>query len=102
MAATASPLPSAATPDSHEGDFQTCLVWSTRPGRELPVLMIVTNNRWGISTPENSLHAEKHISDRGRPYGIPGVRRGRQRSPGQLVRHPQEAWNIAAASGGPT
>ena len=35
--------------------------------------MIVTNNRWGISTPETSQHAEKHISDRGRPFGIPGV-----------------------------
>lgn len=54
---------------THEGDFQSCLVWST-PGQELPVLMIVTNNRWGISTPEKCLHAEEHISDRGRPYGI--------------------------------
>src|SRR6516165_10236404 len=34
-----------------EGDFATCLVWSTRPGQELPVLMIVMNNLWGISTP---------------------------------------------------
>ncbi len=33
-----------------EGDFASCLVWSTRPGNELPVLMIVTNNGWGIST----------------------------------------------------
>src|SRR5262245_24862081 len=32
-----------------EGDFATCLVWSTRPGNELPVLMIVMNNGWGIS-----------------------------------------------------
>ncbi len=58
---------------SQEGDFQTCLIWSTQPGRELPVLMIVTNNRWAISTPEPSVHGEKHISDRGQPYGIPGV-----------------------------
>ena len=34
-----------------EGDFASCLIWSTRPGNELPVLMIVTNNGWGISTP---------------------------------------------------
>jgi membrane protein implicated in regulation of membrane protease activity len=33
-----------------EGDFESCLNWSTRPGRELPVLMLVTNNRYGIST----------------------------------------------------
>lgn len=58
---------------THEGDFQTCLVWGSRPGHELPLLMIVSNNHWGISTPEESLHAEKHISDRGRPFGIPGA-----------------------------
>ena len=33
-----------------EGDFATCLVWSSRPGNELPMLIIVTNNQWGIST----------------------------------------------------
>src|SRR4051794_39013753 len=33
-----------------EGDFASCLVWSSRPGNELPVLMIVENNGWGIST----------------------------------------------------
>src|SRR5437667_9344179 len=27
-----------------EGDFASCLVWSTRPGNELHVLLIVTNN----------------------------------------------------------
>src|ERR671923_2556510 len=32
-----------------EGDFASCLVWSTMPGRELPVLIVVTNNCWGIS-----------------------------------------------------
>src|SRR6476619_1557476 len=34
-----------------EGDFATALVWSSRRGAELPMLMIVTNNRYGISTP---------------------------------------------------
>src|SRR5688500_8581383 len=33
-----------------EGDFASCLVWSSRPGSELPILIIVTNNQWGIST----------------------------------------------------
>src|SRR5438067_9526265 len=35
---------------SAEGDFASCMLWSTRPGNELPVLMIVMNNGWGIST----------------------------------------------------
>src|SRR4029077_17523812 len=55
-----------------EGDFASCLVWSTRPGHELPVLMIVTNNRWGISTPADSQHGEQHVIDRGIAFGIPG------------------------------
>jgi 2-oxoisovalerate dehydrogenase E1 component alpha subunit len=55
-----------------EGDFTSCMVWATRPGNELPVLMIVTNNGWGISTPANTQHGERHIADRGAPFGIPG------------------------------
>jgi len=53
-----------------EADFETCLNWSTRPGQELPVLMIVTNNGWGISTPAKTVHAEKRIADRALPYGV--------------------------------
>lgn len=55
-----------------EGDFATCMIWSTRPNCELPVLMIVTNNGWGISTPCESQHSEKRIIDRGKAFGIPG------------------------------
>jgi 2-oxoisovalerate dehydrogenase E1 component alpha subunit len=55
-----------------EGDFATCMIWSTRPGNELPVLMVVTNNGWGISTPACSQHSERAIIDRGRAHGIPG------------------------------
>jgi 2-oxoisovalerate dehydrogenase E1 component alpha subunit len=55
-----------------EGDFASCMVWSTRPGQELAVLMIVMNNGWGISTPASSQHAEAHIIDRGKAFGIPG------------------------------
>jgi 2-oxoisovalerate dehydrogenase E1 component alpha subunit len=55
-----------------EGDFASCLVWSTRPGNELPVLMIVTNNGWGISTSACSQHGELHVTDRGKAFGIPG------------------------------
>jgi 2-oxoisovalerate dehydrogenase E1 component alpha subunit len=53
-----------------EGDFESCLIWSTRPDHELPVLMIVTNNGAGISTPACSQHAEKQIADRALPYGV--------------------------------
>jgi 2-oxoisovalerate dehydrogenase E1 component alpha subunit len=53
-----------------EGDFSTCLIWSSLPKRELPCLMIVTNNQWGISTPYAEQHAEKHIADRGAVFGI--------------------------------
>jgi 2-oxoisovalerate dehydrogenase E1 component alpha subunit len=55
-----------------EGDFASCMIWSSRPGNELPVLMIVMNNGWGISTPARSQHSEKHIIDRGKAFGIPG------------------------------
>jgi 2-oxoisovalerate dehydrogenase E1 component alpha subunit len=55
-----------------EGDFASCMIWSTRPGNELPVLMIVMNNAWGISTPAATQHGEKRIIDRGRAFGIPG------------------------------
>ena len=57
---------------SAEGDFASCLIWSTRPGNELPVLIVVQNNGWGISTPGESVHAEKRIIDRGKAFGIPG------------------------------
>lgn len=53
-----------------EGDFASCLVWSTRPGNELPVLIIVTNNRWGISTPYATQQGVQKISDRGVAFGM--------------------------------
>jgi 2-oxoisovalerate dehydrogenase E1 component alpha subunit len=53
-----------------EGEFASCLVWASRPGSELPILMIVTNNEYGISTPARTQHGEKHIADRGTAFGI--------------------------------
>ena len=53
-----------------EGDFATCLVWSSRPANPLPVLIVVTNNKWGISTHYQGQHGEKRISDRGKAFGI--------------------------------
>ncbi len=55
-----------------EGDFASCMVWSTRPNHELPVLILVMNNGWGISTAAQTQHAEPHIIDRGKAFGIPG------------------------------
>jgi 2-oxoisovalerate dehydrogenase E1 component alpha subunit len=53
-----------------EGDFATAMVWSSRKGSELPMLMIVTNNRWGISTPFDGQHGYTQISDRAKAFGI--------------------------------
>lgn len=55
-----------------EGDFASCMIWSTRPGNELPVLMIVTNNGYGISTPHHTQHVNRPIIERGKAHGIPG------------------------------
>lgn len=57
---------------SAEGDFTSCMIWSTRPGNELPVLMVVTNNGYGISTPAKSQHGEQNICDRGQAFGVSG------------------------------
>lgn len=56
-----------------EADFESCMLWSSRPGNELPVLIIVMNNGWGISTPTRSQCAAHPIIARGQPYGIPGA-----------------------------
>jgi len=53
-----------------EGDFASCLVWSSRPKKELPILITVQNNKWGISTDFDSQHGEKYIADRGKAFGI--------------------------------
>jgi 2-oxoisovalerate dehydrogenase E1 component alpha subunit len=53
-----------------EGDFASCLIWSNRPGFELPILITVQNNKWGISTSYDTQHSEKNIADRGKAFGI--------------------------------
>jgi 2-oxoisovalerate dehydrogenase E1 component alpha subunit len=53
-----------------QGDFASALVWSSRPAMPLPLLVIVTNNRWGISTPAEGQHGETRISDRGLAFNI--------------------------------
>ena len=54
-----------------EGDFATSLVWSSRKGCELPLLLIVTNNRYGISTQYEGQHGYEQISERGKAFGMP-------------------------------
>ena len=54
-----------------EGDFATALVWSSRKSCELPLLMIVTNNRYGISTTYEGQHGYDQIAERGRAFGMP-------------------------------
>ncbi len=53
-----------------EGDFASCLNWSTMPGRELPILIIVNHNRYGISTPSDTVQSSPNLAERARPYGI--------------------------------
>ncbi|MCH2533777.1 MAG: thiamine pyrophosphate-dependent dehydrogenase E1 component subunit alpha [Bdellovibrionales bacterium] len=53
-----------------EGDFASCLVWASRPGNELPLLITVQNNRWGISTSYDTQHGEQSIADRGKAFGM--------------------------------
>jgi 2-oxoisovalerate dehydrogenase E1 component alpha subunit len=53
-----------------EGDFASCLIWASRPGKELPILITVQNNRWGISTSYDGQHGETQIADRGRAFNI--------------------------------
>jgi 2-oxoisovalerate dehydrogenase E1 component alpha subunit len=55
-----------------EGDFASCLVWSSRAANPLPVLSVVMNNHWGISTAFEGQHGERQVIDRGRAFGIPG------------------------------
>lgn len=55
-----------------EGDFTSCMLWSTRPGNELPVVMITMNNCWGISTEHRTQHSCEHSTERGKAFGITG------------------------------
>jgi 2-oxoisovalerate dehydrogenase E1 component alpha subunit len=54
-----------------EGDFASCLNWATIPGRELPLLIIVNHNKYGISTESCTVQASDNLAKRAEPYGIP-------------------------------
>ena len=53
-----------------EGDFASGLIWASRKGQELPILITVQNNKWGISTSFEGQHGETHIADRARAFNI--------------------------------
>lgn len=58
---------------TQSGDFASLLVWASRPRDALPILIVVTNNRIGISTPWAEQHAEGSVLERGRAFGIDGA-----------------------------
>lgn len=53
-----------------EGDFASCLILASRRGQELPVLITVQNNKFGISTPFEGQHGETNIADRAKAFNI--------------------------------
>jgi 2-oxoisovalerate dehydrogenase E1 component len=54
-----------------EGDFHEALnlaaVW------KLPVLFVIENNQWGLSTPSSEQYACRSLADRALGYGMPGT-----------------------------
>lgn len=53
-----------------EGDFASSLILASRRGQELPVLITVQNNKWGISTNYEGQHGETFIADRAKAFNI--------------------------------
>jgi 2-oxoisovalerate dehydrogenase E1 component alpha subunit len=53
-----------------EGDFASSLILATRKGQELPMLITVQNNKWGISTSYEGQHGETNIADRAKAFNI--------------------------------
>lgn len=53
-----------------ESDFASALILASRKGQELPVLITVQNNKWGISTHYEGQHGENEIADRARGFNI--------------------------------
>lgn len=53
-----------------EGDFASSLILASRKGQELPILITVQNNKWGISTSYEGQHGETNIADRAKAFNI--------------------------------
>lgn len=57
---------------TQSGDFASLLLWSTRPGDPLPILIVVTDNGAGISTPYATQAALSPL-ERAAAFGIDGA-----------------------------
>lgn len=55
---------------SAEGDFYSGMNWATRPGRELPVLMLIAQNGYGISTPAHTVQNTHNLNQRADGFRI--------------------------------
>lgn len=55
---------------SAEGDFYSAMNWSTRPGRELPVLMLIAQNGYGISTEARTVQNTRNLNERADGFRI--------------------------------
>lgn len=53
-----------------EGDFASSLILASRKNQELPLLITVQNNKWGISTHYEGQHGETFIADRAKAFNI--------------------------------
>lgn len=53
-----------------EGDFASSLILASRKGQELPLLITVQNNKWGISTSYEGQHGENFIAYRAKAFNI--------------------------------
>lgn len=54
-----------------EGDFYIALNWSSVPQRELPLLITITHNNYGISTQSSTMQNSPNLAQRAEPFGIP-------------------------------
>ncbi|MGH9381442.1 MAG: alpha-ketoacid dehydrogenase subunit alpha/beta [Thermoanaerobaculia bacterium] len=83
-----------STGDFHEG-LNMAAVWN------LPLILIVENNRYAFSTPTDLQYAAKQLSDRGIGYGVPAVTVDGN-DPEAMARAVREAVARARAGAGPT
>jgi len=68
---------------------------------KLPIVMLVENNEWAISTPLNKQMAQPEIWKRAAGYGMPG-KRFNGLDPVETYAHVKEAMDRARSGGGPT
>ncbi|WP_029608539.1 thiamine pyrophosphate-dependent enzyme [Mycoplasma simbae] len=57
---------------TNEGEFHEGLNWASL--FHLPVVVVISNNRWAISVPEHNSYPVKTLSQRGLSYNIPALR----------------------------